>query len=292
MPAIQHPCAATPCRCYGAEYRISVKREDHGVVSRWLHDNIRAGSVLDVAAPRGEFYLTDGTGARLSCCPRASASRRCWRCCTRWPMPAAGARSGGCTPPVMRRPKPSHEVSDLIAALPHARQQVFYTSVRRPAGRPRDRGAGSASRCATVYMCGPDPFMADMRSALTDAGIDPAHITPSCSAPCLRSIPASSTNRRRGRIRPRVPQARGRPVSFSRSGSRSTGRRSTPASWSSRRPATCQRGSRAEAASATCVTQVIAGNDGLHPTSVGAAARRDCVDLHRRAARRSRILDL
>jgi MOSC domain-containing protein YiiM len=46
----------------GGEYRISVKREDHGVVSRWLHDNIRPGSVVEVAAPRGDFYLSDGAG--------------------------------------------------------------------------------------------------------------------------------------------------------------------------------------------------------------------------------------
>ena len=42
------------------EYRISVKREDHGVVSRWLHAHIEPGSVIEAAAPRGDFYLTDG----------------------------------------------------------------------------------------------------------------------------------------------------------------------------------------------------------------------------------------
>jgi MOSC domain-containing protein YiiM len=36
-------------------YRISIKREEHGQVSRWLHTHIRAGSTLDAAAPRGDF---------------------------------------------------------------------------------------------------------------------------------------------------------------------------------------------------------------------------------------------
>jgi MOSC domain-containing protein YiiM len=40
-------------------YLISVKREEHGLVSAYLHRTLRPGSVLEVAAPRGEFVLTD-----------------------------------------------------------------------------------------------------------------------------------------------------------------------------------------------------------------------------------------
>jgi len=43
----------------GQTYRISVKREDHGLVSGWLHDEAKVGSVLKVAAPAGEFFLAD-----------------------------------------------------------------------------------------------------------------------------------------------------------------------------------------------------------------------------------------
>ena len=39
-------------------YRISVKRE--GAASRYLHDRVKVGDVLDVAAPRGDFVLRDG----------------------------------------------------------------------------------------------------------------------------------------------------------------------------------------------------------------------------------------
>ena len=42
-------------------YRISVKHEPHGVASTYLHRNCDAGAILDVAAPRGEFVLDDGT---------------------------------------------------------------------------------------------------------------------------------------------------------------------------------------------------------------------------------------
>src|SRR4051812_29617302 len=40
-------------------YRISVKREGPG--SRYMHDRVRVGDVLDVAAPRGGFALRPGT---------------------------------------------------------------------------------------------------------------------------------------------------------------------------------------------------------------------------------------
>ncbi|MCO6416889.1 NO-inducible flavohemoprotein [Siccirubricoccus sp. KC 17139] len=43
----------------GAEYRISVKREPQGVASNWLHDAVRPGTRLKVAAPAGEFILPE-----------------------------------------------------------------------------------------------------------------------------------------------------------------------------------------------------------------------------------------
>jgi nitric oxide dioxygenase len=43
----------------GATYRISVKREQYGLASGWLHDQAGPGTVLKVAAPAGEFFLAD-----------------------------------------------------------------------------------------------------------------------------------------------------------------------------------------------------------------------------------------
>jgi MOSC domain-containing protein YiiM len=48
-----------------AEYRISVKREQHGAGSQFLHTRVRAGDVLEAAAPRGTFTLRAGTGPVL-----------------------------------------------------------------------------------------------------------------------------------------------------------------------------------------------------------------------------------
>ncbi|GAB2295003.1 hypothetical protein Dimus_029191 [Dionaea muscipula] len=45
----------------GRGYRISVKRENGGLASNFLHDCIEPSSVLDVFPPSGEFTLRDGT---------------------------------------------------------------------------------------------------------------------------------------------------------------------------------------------------------------------------------------
>jgi ferredoxin-NADP reductase/ferredoxin len=37
---------------------ITVKREDHGLVSRWLHDELRPGDEVEIEAPNGTFYFT------------------------------------------------------------------------------------------------------------------------------------------------------------------------------------------------------------------------------------------
>ncbi|KRA62520.1 dihydropteridine reductase [Caulobacter sp. Root656] len=43
----------------GESYRISVKREDLGAASRFLHDQIQVGDVLSVTPPAGDFFLAD-----------------------------------------------------------------------------------------------------------------------------------------------------------------------------------------------------------------------------------------
>ncbi|MGB3355516.1 MAG: MOSC domain-containing protein, partial [Mycobacterium sp.] len=42
-----------------ADYRISVKREPHGSASGYVHGRVHPGDLVDVAAPRGTFFLTD-----------------------------------------------------------------------------------------------------------------------------------------------------------------------------------------------------------------------------------------
>jgi ferredoxin-NADP reductase/MOSC domain-containing protein YiiM len=152
-------------------YRISVKREAHGQVSRWLHENARAGGTVEVAAPRGEFclgadndpvvLLSAGIGATpvlamLHQLSSAAATRRIiWIHTTRDRASHAFA----------------DEVSTLIDALPDAEQHTVYTVT---SGNRLDRDGLAAFKLPAnsgVYLCGPDAFMDAMRDTLIELGI-------------------------------------------------------------------------------------------------------------------------
>ena len=156
-------------------YRISIKREEYGLVSRWLHAHIRPGAVVEAAAPRGDFYLAEddnpvvlfsaGIGATpvLAMLHALSAARSgrdiWWLHTTRNPETHSFAT----------------EVATLIDSLPHARQQVFYTEIQGRLNRESIAALGLPPE-ATVYLCGPTQFMADVRDFLTAVGLDPACI--------------------------------------------------------------------------------------------------------------------
>jgi ferredoxin-NADP reductase/MOSC domain-containing protein YiiM len=158
-----------------SHYRISVKREAGGQVSRWLHEHIEPGSLVDIAAPRGDFYLVDGDGpvillsagigatpvlAMLHTLALTKTNREIW-----WLHTTHDAASHAF----------ANEAAALIKSLPDGRQRIFYTTK----GERLDRRAIASlqlPRNATVYLCGPTQFMDSMRDDLAAAGIDPTHI--------------------------------------------------------------------------------------------------------------------
>jgi ferredoxin-NADP reductase/MOSC domain-containing protein YiiM/ferredoxin len=156
-------------------YRISVKREEHGLVSAWLHAHIQPGAVIDAAAPRGDFYLTEGGNpvvlfsagigatpvlAMLHALSTAGSGRDIW-----WVHTTRNSRTQAF----------AAEVAALIESLPHARQQVFYTETN---GRLNQESLATLGLPldASVYLCGPTQFMTDIRNHLTAVGLDPARI--------------------------------------------------------------------------------------------------------------------
>jgi ferredoxin-NADP reductase/MOSC domain-containing protein YiiM/ferredoxin len=167
-------------------YRISVKQEPHGVASGYLNHQLQAGAVLDVAAPRGDFTLGDGTGpvllisAGIGVTPvlsmlyqlAAEHSQReiCWLHGSHGPA---------------QHPFAS-EAHALLTSLPNASEHIFY-SVATPPQRHRVHAApGRLTKealaglaippDASAYICGPASFMADMRDALISIGLDQAAI--------------------------------------------------------------------------------------------------------------------
>ena len=170
----------------GGTYRISVKREPHGVASGYLNRELRAGAVLDVAAPRGDFTLGEDTGpvllisAGIGVTPVLSmlhelaargSQQEVW-----WLYGARGPREHPF----------AAEANTLLASLPDAREHVFY-SAATPAERRRARAAaGHLTKealaglgippGASAYICGPASFMTDMQDALTVLGLGRAAI--------------------------------------------------------------------------------------------------------------------
>ena len=185
MPGAADPA---PVRSYslssapGANrYRLSIKRESHGLVSRYLHASLRPGAVLEVAAPRGDFVLADGDrpvlliSAGIGVTPvlamlhqlAAQHSRReIW-----W---IHGAR-GPAEHPLAR------EARDLIDTLADAHEHVFYSAATPDgsAGVAATHGRLTAQALtdlnlpidAVAYLCGPAAFMTDMSDALTALGL-------------------------------------------------------------------------------------------------------------------------
>jgi ferredoxin-NADP reductase/MOSC domain-containing protein YiiM len=163
-------------------YRISVKREPHGLASAYLHTHLRPGDLVEVAAARGSFVLrpapdpvlliSGGVGATpvlamLSALAAERSTREVW-----W---LQAARDGA------ERPFAA-EVAARLAELPRAHSHVRFS---RP--RPEDRPGhdyDSAGRLsaellrtlavphdAEAYLCGPAAFLTDVTAALVTAGV-------------------------------------------------------------------------------------------------------------------------
>lgn len=179
-------------------YRISVKREGAG--SRYLHDRVRAGDVLEVAAPRGAFVLRPGArpvvlvSAGVGATPVLAMLHALAR--ERDPRPVwwvHGARN--------RAEHPfAAEADGLLAALPDAHRLVAYSRPEMgddttpggdgpPGGEAAPGAHDVAGRLdlaaleragvpidADYYVCGPDGFMRAIGAALTARGVAPERI--------------------------------------------------------------------------------------------------------------------
>jgi ferredoxin-NADP reductase/MOSC domain-containing protein YiiM len=156
-------------------YRLSVKRESHGIASNYLTEKIHAGQVIDVAAPRGEFVLTDeatpvillsaGIGvtpvlAMLHKLIEDGSDREVW-----W---ISAARTAAQLPLAT-------EAHELMERLAKGHEYVFYSGAGNRLSQ-ESVGRLSLPTDATVYLCGPEGFMADMQAALSALGLSPARI--------------------------------------------------------------------------------------------------------------------
>ena len=168
-------------------YRISVKIEPNGAAGTYLRKHVRVGDVLDVSSPRGSFILQSGErpvvllSAGIGATPvlamlHALATARS----TRQVLWLHATRDGQHHPF-------SAEVRRLMLALAHGHSYVCYSRPGSGDKMGEDFDASGhlspsvfdelgVSREADIYLCGPTPFMADMKKVLATLGLPPQQI--------------------------------------------------------------------------------------------------------------------
>jgi ferredoxin-NADP reductase/MOSC domain-containing protein YiiM len=169
-------------------YRISVKRAD-GAGSRYFHDRVQTGDLLQVSAPRGSFTLASndrpivllsaGIGAtpvlamlHALAAPAENSTQEIWWC--------YGARNG-------REHPFAAEARNLLRSLPHSRSLIAYSRPEngdRP-GKDYDvQGRldlallkqNNVPTTADFYLCGPASFLADITAGLKSWDVADARI--------------------------------------------------------------------------------------------------------------------
>jgi ferredoxin-NADP reductase/MOSC domain-containing protein YiiM/ferredoxin len=161
-------------------YRISVKRAE-GSGSRFFHDHIHVGDMLQVSAPRGSFTLAEGESpivllsAGIGATPvlsmlytLASNSRReVWWC--------YGARNSSEHPFAA-------EAQKLLADLPRGRSFITYSQPSQEDHQGKEYDASGhltlsslqslhLPQAADFYLCGPPAFMTELTAALQSWGV-------------------------------------------------------------------------------------------------------------------------
>jgi ferredoxin-NADP reductase/Fe-S-cluster-containing hydrogenase component 2 len=163
---------------------ITVKREAHGLISRWLHDDLNAGDDVEIEAPSGTFYFA-GTeaesilliGAGVGITPMMSAARYLTE--TNWP---------GLVHLVLGFRTPDDFIfRDEIAALEARNPNLRVTvTMSRASGSWHGRkGQIDAALLAEAipdlpsqraHICGPPPMMDAVKAALIGHGVGEAQI--------------------------------------------------------------------------------------------------------------------
>jgi ferredoxin-NADP reductase/MOSC domain-containing protein YiiM/ferredoxin len=169
-------------------YRVSVKRST-GVGSRYFHDSVRVGDVLQVSAPRGSFTLVPGNNplvllsAGIGATPvlamlhwlavtGADSTREVWWC--------YGARNGGDHPFAA-------EVRALLNSLPRSHALVAYSKPQDGDRQGQDYDASGhlnlsllqrlqIPREADFYLCGPTAFLSGFTAELKSWGVPASSI--------------------------------------------------------------------------------------------------------------------
>jgi ferredoxin-NADP reductase/MOSC domain-containing protein YiiM len=210
-------------------YRVSIKRESHGVASAYVDDELQVGDIVHASAARGSFtlrpgdmpvvLLSAGIGvtpvlAMLHALAAEASTRDIW-----W---LYGARNS------LEHPF-AEETRRLLASLPHHHSHICYSSPG-PEDRPNvdfdARGRLNIqalqeldlSRDADFYICGPSTFMSDLTQGLAAYGVASDHIHTELFGAGPSTTPGIAASPHRPPHLPAGPPGSGPMISFARTG--------------------------------------------------------------------------
>nr|WP_319385986.1 pyridoxamine 5'-phosphate oxidase family protein [uncultured Roseibium sp.] len=169
-----------------ARYRLSVKREDQGLVSRHLHEHLQVGALIKARQPSGDFVIPCDdcplvlVSAGVGLTPMLSMLHASALQQNRPVWYVHGTRNG-------RDHALRAEVDRLVAANDRLRQKTYYSQPDDTdlPGRDYDgKGRVTAERLlalnagneARYMLCGPAAFLSDIRNGLEAAGVPADHI--------------------------------------------------------------------------------------------------------------------
>jgi ferredoxin-NADP reductase/MOSC domain-containing protein YiiM len=210
-------------------YRISVKREEHGIASGYLHARLRSGDVLDVSAPRGTFTLVDGDGpvvllsagvgatpvlAMLHALVAESSVRNVW-----W---LYGARNCEDHPFFQ-------ESRRLIQSLKNGHSHVRYSRAQTHDQLGSDFDAPGRIDMAAIeqldvphdadyYLCGPAAFLQDLKAGLIAWGVNADRVHAEVFGAAAPISPGIAGAAPKPPHQPAEAPATGPRISFARSG--------------------------------------------------------------------------
>lgn len=168
-------------------YRISVKREDKGVGSQYLHDEIQVGDVLQAKKPSGDFTLKYATrpivliSAGIGVTPLISMLHSLTQ--TQKSLPVHffyGARNGHQAPLLkeIKALQKQHDTLhlDVVFSQPNAHDVIgeYYDRKGRIDGKLIQQHVPDLN--ADFYLCGPAGFLNSLTAELEDLGVKRAAI--------------------------------------------------------------------------------------------------------------------
>lgn len=167
--------ASHPCERGAIE--LTVKREDHGLVSRYMHDVVRTGDLLDVEAAYGNLTFAGleerpmvliGGGVGLT--PLMSVIRCMISCGMKNPiylLYACKTLSDFVFRDELEYLRKRHPNLNLVVAVDHLEGQFLGAFEGRLTKEVIEKSVADIAK-ARIHLCGPPPMMQAVRKALSE----------------------------------------------------------------------------------------------------------------------------